>query len=76
MSVTARDVAHAVAYMLPGLVLWTLVAALRASGRRFAAREDAPRWARRYYRWTVALLFLIGGGLLALGVDLAMVVLR
>ena len=66
-AVTATDVVHAVLYTLPGLVLLALVAVLRALGRRAAAYEGAPRWARRYYRFSAALLFRVGAGLLAVG---------
>ena len=76
MSTTIADVAHAVGYTLPGLFLWLVVAVLRATGRRAAAAENAPRWARRYYRLVTALLFAIGAGLLAIGLGLAVAVLR
>jgi len=75
-AVTTTDVAHAAAYTLPGLTLWTLVALLRRYGRRVAAYEKAPRWARRYYRFSAALLFAVGAGLLAVGVALAAALLR
>jgi hypothetical protein len=75
-AVTATDVVHAVAYTVPGLMIWTLVGLLRRYGRRAAAYQKAPRWARRYYRFSSALLFFIGGGLLAIGVALAASVLR
>lgn len=73
---TTIDVVHAVAYTLPGLALWALVALLRRYGRRAAAYEKAPRWARRYYRLSAALLFAVGGGLLAVGVAAAAALLR
>ena len=76
MSVTIADIAHAVGYTLPGLVLWLVVAVLRATGRRAAAAETAPRWARRYFRVVTALLFAVGAGLLAIGLGLAFAVLR
>ena len=75
-TVTTTDVVHAVAYVLPGPTLWALVALLRRSGRRAAAYEKAPRWARRYYRFSAALLFAIGCGLLAVGVAAAAALLR
>ncbi len=76
MRATATDVIHAIAYALPGLVLLALVAALRAAGRRAAAYPGAPRWARRYYRFSTALLSLVGAALLAIGAAFAAAVLR
>ncbi len=76
MRATATDVVHAVLYVLPGMVLLALVTALRAAGRHAAAHPGAPRWARRYYRLSTALLFLVGAGLLAIGVALAAALLR
>lgn len=75
-AVTATDVVHAVAYTLPGLTLWALVGLLRRYGRRAAAYEKAPGWARRYYRFSAALLFAVGAGLLAVGVAVAAALLR
>jgi hypothetical protein len=76
MKPTAADFIHAIAYLLPGLSLWTLVGLLCRYGRRVAAYEKAPRWARRYYRFSAGLLFLVGGGALAIGAGLAVAVLR
>jgi FAD/FMN-containing dehydrogenase len=76
LKATATDVVHAVLYVLPGLVLLALVSALRAAGRRAAAYPGAPRWARRYYRLSTALLFLVGAGLLAIGGAFAAALLR
>ena len=73
---TATDVVHAVLYLLPGLVLLALVIVLRAVGRGPAAYAGAPRWARRTYRFSTALLFLVGAGLLAIGLAFAVAVLR
>jgi len=76
MSLTIADIVHAVGYALPGLVLWLVAAVLRATGRRAAAAEKAPRWARHYYRFVTALLFAVGTWLLAIGLGLAVAVLR
>ena len=76
MSASATDVVHAAIYVLPGAVLLALVIALRASGRRPAAYAGAPRWARRYYRFSTAMLSLVGAGVLAIGVAFAAAVLR
>jgi FAD/FMN-containing dehydrogenase len=73
---SATDIVHAVLYVLPGVVLLALVIALRAAGRRPAAYAGAPRWARRYYRFSTAMLSLVGAGLLAIGVAFAAAVLR
>ncbi len=40
MKATAADFIHAIAYLLPGLILWTLVALLRRCGHRVAAYEE------------------------------------
>jgi FAD/FMN-containing dehydrogenase len=76
MNASATDVVHAVLYVLPGVVLLALVAALRAAGRGPAAYAGAPRWARRYYRFSTAMLSLVGAGVLAIGVAFAAAVLR
>jgi len=76
MKATATDIVHAVLYLLPGLVLLALVIVLRAAGRGPAAYAGAPRWARRYYRFSAALLFLAGTGVLAIGAAFAAAVLR
>jgi len=73
---TATDVIHAVLYVLPGVVLLALVAVLRAYGRGPAAYAGAPGWARRYYRFSAAMLFFVGAGLLAIGVAFAAAVLH
>lgn len=73
---TITDVVHAALYVLPGLTLLALVALLRRYGRRAAALEKAPRWARRYYRFSAALLFAVGAGLLAFGAAAAAALLR
>jgi hypothetical protein len=70
------DILHAIAYLLPGLAMLLIAASLLAGGHRAAAAKAAPRWARAYYRATTALLSLTGAALLALGVVLAVVVLR
>ena len=41
-----------------------------------AAYAGAPRWARRYYRFSTAMLSLVGAGLLAIGAAFAAAVLR
>jgi hypothetical protein len=76
MKVVMTDVVHAMFYVLPGLALLALVAVLRAAGRGPAAYAGAPRWARRYYRFSTALLFVAGAGLLAIGGAFAAAVLR
>jgi hypothetical protein len=76
MRASATDVVHAVLYVLPGFVLLALVIALRAAGRRPAAYAGAPRWARRYYRFSTAMLSLVGAGVLAMGVAFAAALLR
>jgi FAD/FMN-containing dehydrogenase len=76
MNASATDVVHAVLYVLPGVVLLALVTALRAAGSRPAADAGAPRWARRYYRFSTAMLFLVGAGVLAIGGVFAVAVLR
>ena len=76
MKATATDIVHAVLYLLPGLVLLALVIVLRAAGRGPAAYAGAPRWARRYYRFTTSMLSLVGAGLLAIGGAFAAAVLR
>jgi hypothetical protein len=76
MKMTATDVVHAVLYVLPGLLLLAVVAVLRVVGRGAAAYAGAPRWARRYYRFSTALLFLVGAGLLAVGGAFAAAVMR
>jgi hypothetical protein len=76
MKPTPTDIAHAVAYTLPGLLLLAFAAALRATGRRAAAYPGAPRWARRYYRFSLALISLVGAGLLVVGGAFAAAVLR
>jgi hypothetical protein len=76
MRATATDVVHAVLYVLPGVVVLALVIALRAAGRRPAAYAGAPRWARRYYRFTTGILSIVGAGVLAIGVAFATAVLR
>jgi hypothetical protein len=76
LTATATDVVHAVLYVLPGVVLLALVIALRAAGRRPASYAGAPRWARRYYRFSTAMLSLVGAGVLAIGVAFAAAVLR
>ena len=76
MTPSATDIVHAVLYVLPGVVLLALVAWLRAFGRGPAAYAGAPRWARRYYRFTTAMLSLVGAGLLAIGGAFAAAVLR
>jgi len=67
---------HAVLYLLPGLGVLALVIVLRAFGRRSAADANAPRWARRYYRFSTAMLFVVGAGALAIGATFAAAVLR
>jgi len=76
MTASAIDVVHAVLYVLPGVVVLALVAWLRAFGRGPAAYAGSPRWARRYYRFSAALLFLAGTGVLAIGAAFAAAVLR
>jgi cytochrome b561 len=70
------DVAHAVGYLLPGLGMGVLASALWRAGRRAAADPVAPRWARWYARVTITVLYLMGAGLIAIGVALAALVLR
>jgi hypothetical protein len=76
MRASATDVVHAVLYVLPGLLLLALIAVLRSFGRGPAAFAGAPRWARRYYRFSTAMLFLVGAGVLAIGGAFAAAVLR
>jgi len=76
MKATATDIVHAVLYLLPGLVLLALVIVLRAAGRGPAAYAGAPRWARMYYRFSTAMLLMVGAGLLVIGVAFAVGVLR
>ena len=72
----ANAAVHGVLYLLPGLVVLALVILLRALGRGPAAYAGAPRWARRYYRFSAAMLFVVGAGALAIGAMFAAAVLR
>jgi len=76
MTPSLTDIVHDVLYVLPGAVLLALVAVLRAFGRGPAAYAGAPRWARMYYRFSTAMLLMVGAGLLVIGVAFAVGVLR